>query len=550
MTARPFQSRWMILPAFLPALLALVLFWLYDGRPQDVTEAPLSAGKLNCASYAPFRDGQSPFNLDAIIPRWQIEEDLKALSSSFGCVRTYTTNQGIGETLPVAAELGMKVLVGAWISRDPALNEAEIKRTAELANKYPETVEAVIVGNEVLLRGEQTEAAMAGYLRKMRGLTKARITYAEVWEFWTMHKALAEEVDFVTVHLLPYWENEPAGIDIAIAHVGEALAEVKKIFPGKHILVGETGWPSAGRQREGAAPGLVNQARFIREFVAFATAQGVDYNLIEAFDQPWKRALEGTVGGHWGIYAENRTAKWPLTGPVRENPRWALDLAASLALAAAFYLAAILQAGRMTLIRRMGLGLLAAGAGTALTLAAEMMIDSKRTALALALGGAQGLAAAGAGLLVMMALAKRWAGSGAHPRPMTAGAVLDLARQPKALGQALASLPFAFGALHLLFVATALALNLGLVFDPRYRDFPVALYLVPAAGFALWAYVRRDHKLPAPGGEERILAAGLVLTAIAIVLREGPLNMQALGWAITSLLLAFPWTGALRAERA
>jgi exo-beta-1,3-glucanase (GH17 family) len=46
-------------------------------------------------------------------------------------------------------------------------------------------------------------------------------------------------------------------------------------------------------------PSRVNEAKFMRGFVAMAEANGWHYNLIEAFDQPWKRASEGAVGGYW-----------------------------------------------------------------------------------------------------------------------------------------------------------------------------------------------------------------------------------------------------------
>ncbi|MEX5623722.1 beta (1-6) glucans synthase, partial [Pseudomonas syringae] len=119
---------------------------------------------------------------------------------------------------------------------------------------------------------------------------------ADVWEFWLQHPQVAPEVDFLTIHLLPYWEDDPRGIDDALAHV----ADVRRVFgtrlAPKDILIGETGWPSEGRPRETAIPSRVNEARFIRGFVAMAESNGWHYNLIEAFDQPWKRANEGAVG--------------------------------------------------------------------------------------------------------------------------------------------------------------------------------------------------------------------------------------------------------------
>ncbi len=111
-------------------------------------------------------------------------------------------------------------------------------------------------------------------------------------------------------------------------------------FPGKEILIGETGWPSAGRMREGALPSRTNQARVVSEILDLAKREGFRVNLIEAYDQPWKRKLEGTVGGYWGLFDSiKRRVKYPAGvrdqqfpvleaadggrhGAVRSSPSW------------------------------------------------------------------------------------------------------------------------------------------------------------------------------------------------------------------------------------
>src|SRR5690606_39618061 len=47
------------------------------------------------------------------------------------------------------------------------------------------------------------------------------VTYAEVWEFWLSNRELSDAVDFVTIHILPYWENIPIRADLAAAHADE-----------------------------------------------------------------------------------------------------------------------------------------------------------------------------------------------------------------------------------------------------------------------------------------------------------------------------------------
>ena len=143
---------------------------------------------------------------------------------------------------------------------------------------------------------------------------------------------VAPHVDQVTIHLLPYWEDDPTGIDRAVRHVGDTYRRMAALFPGKPVVIGETGWPSRGRWRRDAAPTRVNQVVFLRRFIALSRQEGFDYNLIEAFDQDWKYRSEGTVGANWGLWTDDRRPKFPLSGPVEEDPAWRGNAAVSVAL--------------------------------------------------------------------------------------------------------------------------------------------------------------------------------------------------------------------------
>lgn len=293
--------------------------WRYPNLPVDLPPPP--GGKIASVSFAPFRDGQSP--LTQIYPsREQIAEDMAAVAGQVAGVRTYTSLEGMQAIPELAAQHGLKVSMGAWLSKKPEVNEAEIASLIELANKHPETIGRVIVGNEVLLRQELTPAELSAYIDRVKAAVKQPVAYADVWEFWLKYPEVAEHVDIITIHLLPYWEDEPTSVDGAMARIEHAYDLIAARFPGKTIMVGETGWPTAGRNRSAAATGLVEKARFVSDFVALAHRRGFDYNVIEAFDQAWKQKLEGTVGGHWGLYDSARQAKFTLGQPVTENPHW------------------------------------------------------------------------------------------------------------------------------------------------------------------------------------------------------------------------------------
>ena len=158
-----------------------------------------------------------------------------------------------------------------------------------------------MVGNEVLLRGEMTTSDLAANIRSVKSRVTVPVTYADVWEFWLRNREVYDAVDFVTIHILPYWEDMPVRAKFAAGHVDDIRKRMAVAFPGKEILIGETGWPSAGRMREGALPSRTNQARVVSEILDLAKREKFRVNLIEAYDQPWKRQLEGTVGGYWGL---------------------------------------------------------------------------------------------------------------------------------------------------------------------------------------------------------------------------------------------------------
>ncbi len=164
---------------------------------------------------------------------------------------------------------------------------------------------------------------LAETIRGVKSRVKMQVTYADVWEFWLRYRELENVVDFVTIHILPYWEDDPVAARAAADHVDTIRKRVVENFPGKEIVIGEVGWPSAGRMREAAQPSPANQARVMSDVLERGRRERFRVNVIEAFDQPWKRALEGTVGGHWGLFDDaTRQQKFAWGLPVSNHPRW------------------------------------------------------------------------------------------------------------------------------------------------------------------------------------------------------------------------------------
>lgn len=317
--------------------------WYWHGRSVSI-EKPWTGEKVASLSFAPFQPGQSP--LDKKFPdRTDVDRDLAVVSNITKSVRTYSSSEGAEHVPELAARHGLKVIQSAWLSTKPAYNRREISALIARANAWPDTVTKVIVGNEVLLRKDLGAAELTEHLRKVRNSVRQPVSYADVWEMWLKHPELGKEVDFITVHLLPYWEDQPIPVANSVEHMEMIYQRLQNAFPGKPIFIGEVGWPDAGRTREGAIPGRVEQARFLNAFCNLATERGWDYNIIEAFDQPWKSRMEGAVGGHWGLFDTRRQQKFVFGQQISANPHWTVFFIASQLLTLVLALATLRRNG-------------------------------------------------------------------------------------------------------------------------------------------------------------------------------------------------------------
>lgn len=544
------RSAAAILAAALALAAAVALnfgFWWFQGRPQNIPDA--ADPRVKSASFSPYRTGQSPFG--APFTRQQLEEDMAVAAKFVTRIRTYANTNQFASVPELAQKNGLKVLLGAWIGANLAANDKEVAGLIQAAGDYPDAVEGVIVGNEVLLRREITPELLIDYIRKVKQAVRQPVTYADVWEFWLKYPKVAAEVDFITIHVLPYWENTPTALEHVIGHMLHAHEAIARAYPGKPILIGEIGWPSAGRVRKDAVPGRVAQARFVREIINTAHEKNIDYNIFELFDEPWKFGQEGTVGGNWGLIDVDRRIKFPLRGPISEKPYWLTAFALSSGAAALLAALALLFRPARGFAPAVLVAFSAQGLCTLLAASAEQ-------SLRLAFGSAGVIGGAlmtGGGailcLLVFTELVDLAAGRGGPPplAPVIARleALRTLRLRPGSGGswraQAVAMLDLVFG-------LAALALTFGLLVDPRYRDFRVAQFLpVALCMTARWLATR---ELPKPVGtprEEWLLIGTFLLGAAVIPVKEGLVNPAAWAWAATLALLALPWGISLVRQR-
>jgi len=281
---------------------------------RPVGQAPDFTGQLASVSYSPFADSSHP-DTGARPTAAQIRADLRAIAPYARAIRTYSSTGGAELVPPIAAEFGLKVTVGAWIDKDQARNEREIRAALDLARHYS-NVDAIVVGNETTgVRAEMTVDDLIKLIQKVKRSSPVPVTTGEIWTEWIDHPELASAVDFIAAHILPYWEGFDASH--AVDHTIEFYDKLRQMHPGKRIVIAEFGWPSAGYNFHNADPGRIEQAEVLRDFVTRAEAYGIDYNIVEAIDQPWK-TMEGGVGPYWGIFDTARQAKFAWTGSITD----------------------------------------------------------------------------------------------------------------------------------------------------------------------------------------------------------------------------------------
>jgi len=260
----------------------------------------------------------------------RVDGDLTALSELTRSIRLYASSGVFAEVPAIARRHGFSVIAGAWVSKNVEFNQQEISSAIRTVNRNA-NIRSLVVGNETILRKELTVAELSKVLRQVRRQVRVPISTGETWDIWLKHPELANEVDFIAAHILPYWEGIAA--DRAVPYAMERYEDLRKAFPGKKIVIAEFGWPSRGYNNKKADAGPALQAKVIGDFIAAAKQRGIAYNVIEAIDQPWK-TTEGSVGAYWGLYDNDRKLKFSIDGIVaEENYAWRTALAVVLGFA-------------------------------------------------------------------------------------------------------------------------------------------------------------------------------------------------------------------------
>ena len=279
----------------------------------------------NAICYGPFRDGQAPGLLNPT--KEQIEEDLKIMSNYWSVIRMYGSRGSTETVLKIIKnkKINLKLHLGAWIaneSNDSSMhlsNLSEIHKAIELSNRYPNIVEAIIIGNETQVFWTSNKVdynTLRDYILLVKAKTKQPITTADDFNFWNKPEGidLAKDLDFIMLHIHPLWAGTK--LKDAVSFVSRIYNEISTLHPNKQIVIGETGWATnVHNQGEQAKlihgkTGVKEQLIFYKQINEWSNVNKVMTFYFEAFDEKWKGGEHpNEVEKHWGLIYSNRNPK-------------------------------------------------------------------------------------------------------------------------------------------------------------------------------------------------------------------------------------------------
>lgn len=286
----------------------------------------------NAISYGCFREGQAPgVNGPSEV---EILEDLKILSNYWNLIRIYGADNDSERILKVIKKnnLPFRVMLGIWLENEvkhperKVENQIQVDKAIELANRFPDNVAAINVGNEtqVFWSWHRMESKnLIKYIREVRNNTVVPVTTADDYNFWNKPESekVAKEIDFIVLHAYPLWNGKT--LDTAIGWLDSVYTGIKDNHPNLDIVLGEIGWATKyNPEKDG--PGeqgslivgevsLNAQEKFLIDLNHWVNNNRVTTFLFEAFDEPWKGGGSTTspneVEKHWGVFYEDRTPK-------------------------------------------------------------------------------------------------------------------------------------------------------------------------------------------------------------------------------------------------
>lgn len=315
----------------------------------------------------------------------ELKEDLKILAAmGIKVLRTYNVQlmhasnllQAISEMRAEDPSFEMYVMLGAWIDcqnawtdrepnhdlEDEEANAAEIQRAVGLANKYPDIVKVIAVGNEAMVKWAASyfvqPSVILKWVNHLQGLKKEGKLNKDLWITSSDNFAswgggdklyhcedlenLIKAVDYVSLHTYPmhdthyhpvFWGTFESELHLpktkAIKRVMKrAVLYAKKQYTNtkeyihsidstKQVHIGETGWASVSAGLYGAngskACDEYKEGIYYKMMRDWTNDQGISCFYFQAFNEKWKDSHNPSGSeNHFGLFKINGEAKYAI----------------------------------------------------------------------------------------------------------------------------------------------------------------------------------------------------------------------------------------------
>ena len=261
-------------------------------------------GKIHGLSFSPYVEGQGP---GTQLGEAQVRERLDIIKPSVHWIRSFSCTDG-NELIPrIAAENGLKSMVGVWLDDDKEHNEIEFANGIEVAKAGHADILAV--GNEVLLRGDMSEDELIDYInRAKQAAPNVEVGYVDAYFEFAVHPRVTEACDVILANCYPFWEKCPA--EHALLYMKEMYRLAVQAANGKKVIISETGWPNLGTPEGGAVPSVENAIKYFINAYQWAEEEGIEIFYFSSFDETWKVDAEGDVGAYWGLWDKDGNLKY------------------------------------------------------------------------------------------------------------------------------------------------------------------------------------------------------------------------------------------------
>lgn len=276
---------------------------LKDERLQSLFDKTFEK-KLHGICFSPYSEGQNPGDT---ISEKQVRKRLEVLKPHTTWIRVFSTANQHQKIPAIAKEMGFKVIMGAWISKDKEQNKREIESLIQLISQGH--VDVAAVGNEVLYRGELSENEMINYIQQVKeNANGVPVGCVDVYYQFFNRPQLVAACDVLMINGYPFWEG--AHIDHAGLYLQEMYRKTLEVSNGKKIIITETGWPTQGPAVGDALPNKENSMKYFCDVQLWAAHARVDLFYFSSFDESWKIHSEGWAGTSWGLWDSKEKFKF------------------------------------------------------------------------------------------------------------------------------------------------------------------------------------------------------------------------------------------------